>query len=152
MHFLEINFLRCINAVGCVKKRHTPRCIHKMQAILSVYMGASRNISYSSTDHLYKNIIFGLVFSIRQMIFLMLLCFNTLSVFILFQNEYSLCFCIYFVWLSPLYLVRSSFGAVNLILVLYVFLWTVTWCFVYLHLILCWYHTQPTYCSHWFRP
>ena len=37
MHFLKIHFLRCINAVGCVKKRHTPRCIHKMQTILSVY-------------------------------------------------------------------------------------------------------------------
>ena len=37
MHFLKIHILRCINAVGCVKKRHTPRCIHKMQAILSVY-------------------------------------------------------------------------------------------------------------------
>ena len=37
MHFLKIHFLRCINAVGCVKKRHAPRCIHKMQAILSVY-------------------------------------------------------------------------------------------------------------------
>ena len=36
MHFLKIHFLRCINAVGCVKKRHAPRCIHKMQAILSV--------------------------------------------------------------------------------------------------------------------
>ena len=31
-----IHFLRCINAVGCVKTRHVPRCIHKMQAILSV--------------------------------------------------------------------------------------------------------------------
>ena len=28
--------MRCINAVGCVKKRHVARCIHKMQAILSV--------------------------------------------------------------------------------------------------------------------
>ena len=37
MHFRKIHFLRCINAVGCVKKRHAPRCIHKMQAILSVY-------------------------------------------------------------------------------------------------------------------
>ena len=35
MHLLKM-FLRCINAVGCVKKRHAPRCIHKMQAILSV--------------------------------------------------------------------------------------------------------------------
>ena len=35
MHLLEM-LLRCINAVGCVKKRHAPRCIHKMQAILSV--------------------------------------------------------------------------------------------------------------------
>ena len=38
MHFLKIHFLRCNNAVGCVKKRHAPRCIHKMQAILSVLM------------------------------------------------------------------------------------------------------------------
>ena len=36
MHFLKIHFFRCINAVGCVKKRHAPRCIHKMQAILSM--------------------------------------------------------------------------------------------------------------------
>ena len=36
MHFLNIHFLRCINAVGCVKKRHAPRCIHERQAILSV--------------------------------------------------------------------------------------------------------------------
>ena len=35
MYLLEM-LLRCINAVGCVKKRHTPRSIHKMQAILSV--------------------------------------------------------------------------------------------------------------------
>ena len=35
MHFLKIHW-RCINAVGCVKKRHAPSCIHKMQAILSV--------------------------------------------------------------------------------------------------------------------
>ena len=28
--------LRCINAVGCVKKRYATRCIQKMQAILSV--------------------------------------------------------------------------------------------------------------------
>ena len=38
MHFLKIHFLRCINAVGCVKKRHALRCIQKMQAILSVYI------------------------------------------------------------------------------------------------------------------
>ena len=37
MHFLKIHFLRCINPVGWVKKRHAPRCIHKMQAILSVF-------------------------------------------------------------------------------------------------------------------
>ena len=36
MHFRKIHW-RCITAVGCVKKRHAPRCIHKMQAILSVY-------------------------------------------------------------------------------------------------------------------
>ena len=36
MHLLKM-LLRCINAVGCVKKRHVPRCTHKMQAILSVY-------------------------------------------------------------------------------------------------------------------
>ena len=36
MHFLKIHW-RCINAVGCLKKRHAPSCIHKMQAILSVY-------------------------------------------------------------------------------------------------------------------
>ena len=36
MHFLKIHFLRCINAVGCIKKRHAPRYICKMQAILSV--------------------------------------------------------------------------------------------------------------------
>ena len=36
MHLHNIHFLRCINAVGCVKKRHAARCIHKMQAILSV--------------------------------------------------------------------------------------------------------------------
>ena len=35
MHLLKM-LLRCINAVGCVKKRHAPRCIHKMQAIISV--------------------------------------------------------------------------------------------------------------------
>ena len=35
MHFLKIHW-RCINAVGYVQKRHAPRCIHKMQAILSV--------------------------------------------------------------------------------------------------------------------
>ena len=34
MHFLQM-LLRCINAVGCVKKRHAFRCIHKMQGILS---------------------------------------------------------------------------------------------------------------------
>ena len=28
--------LRCINAFGCVKKRHAPRCMHKMHSILSV--------------------------------------------------------------------------------------------------------------------
>ena len=37
MHFLKIHFLRCIIEVGCVKKRHAPRRIHKMQAILSVW-------------------------------------------------------------------------------------------------------------------
>ena len=36
MHLLKM-LLRCINSVGCIKKRHAPRCIHKMQAILSVY-------------------------------------------------------------------------------------------------------------------
>ena len=41
MHFLKIHFLRCINAVGWVKKRHAPRCIHKMQAILSVSISIS---------------------------------------------------------------------------------------------------------------
>ena len=35
MHLLKM-LLRCINAVGCVIKRHAHRCIHKMQAILSV--------------------------------------------------------------------------------------------------------------------
>ena len=35
MHLLKM-LLRCINADGCLKKRHAPRCIHKMQAILSV--------------------------------------------------------------------------------------------------------------------
>ena len=35
MH-LQKMLLRCINAVGCAKKRHAPRCIHKMQAILSL--------------------------------------------------------------------------------------------------------------------
>ena len=34
MHLLKM-LLRCIDAVGCVKKRHAPRCIHKIQAILS---------------------------------------------------------------------------------------------------------------------
>ena len=38
MDFLKIHFLRCINAVGCIKKWHAPRCIHKMKAILSVYV------------------------------------------------------------------------------------------------------------------
>ena len=38
MHFLKIQFLRRINAVGCLKKRHAPRCIHKIKAILSVLM------------------------------------------------------------------------------------------------------------------
>ena len=32
-----IEFWRCINSLRCVKKRHAARCIHKMQAILSVY-------------------------------------------------------------------------------------------------------------------
>ena len=36
MHFLKIHFLRCITAVGCAKKRHAPRCINKMPAILWV--------------------------------------------------------------------------------------------------------------------
>ena len=36
MHFLKIHFSRIINTVGCVKKLHAPRCMHKMQAILSV--------------------------------------------------------------------------------------------------------------------
>ena len=35
MHLLKM-LLRCIDAVGCIKKRHAPRCIHKMQVILSV--------------------------------------------------------------------------------------------------------------------
>ena len=35
MHLLKM-LLMCINAVGCVKKRHAPKCIHKMQAILSL--------------------------------------------------------------------------------------------------------------------
>ena len=35
MHLLKI-LLRCINAVECIKKRHTPRCLHKMLAILLV--------------------------------------------------------------------------------------------------------------------
>ena len=37
MHLLKIHVLRCINAVGCIKKRHAFRCIYKMQTILSVY-------------------------------------------------------------------------------------------------------------------
>ena len=47
MHFLKINVLRCINAVGCIKKRCAPRCIHKMQAIPSV------NITYGASKYCY---------------------------------------------------------------------------------------------------
>ena len=31
-----IVFWRCIYAIRCIKKRHTARCIHEMQVILSV--------------------------------------------------------------------------------------------------------------------
>ena len=38
MHLLNFHFFRCINSVGCIKKRHADSCIHKMWAILSVLM------------------------------------------------------------------------------------------------------------------
>ena len=50
MHLLKM-LLRCINGVGCVKKRHPPRCIHKMQAILSVFIiltSTSKVMSFQS--------------------------------------------------------------------------------------------------------
>ena len=43
MHLLKM-LLRWINAVWCVKKRHAPWCIHKMQAILSVMIIVNMNV------------------------------------------------------------------------------------------------------------
>ena len=52
MHFLKIHW-RCINAVGCVKKRHAPSCMHKMQAILSVNVNitAESELTYHSSSN-----------------------------------------------------------------------------------------------------
>ena len=52
MHLLKM-LLRCISAVGCIKKRHAPRCIHKTQAILSVYQ--LRISFFSWVSHVFWN-------------------------------------------------------------------------------------------------
>ena len=54
MRFLKM-LLRCINAVGGAKQRHAPRCIHKMQAILSVqvcekYLANGKNVFWAFMD------------------------------------------------------------------------------------------------------
>ena len=49
MHLLKIHFLRCINAVGCRKKRNATRCMYKMQAILSVYLKTERGTTLTPT-------------------------------------------------------------------------------------------------------
>ena len=55
MHLRKV-LLRCINAVGCIKKRHAPRCIHKIQAILSVstwILSCKHTHLFETVCHLY---------------------------------------------------------------------------------------------------
>ena len=59
MHFLKIHFLRCVNAVGCVKKRHAPRCIRKMQAILSVLHCGVDVFHYNGVSCMVRTLHFG---------------------------------------------------------------------------------------------
>ena len=67
MHLLKM-LLSCINAVGCVKERHAPRCMHKMKAILSVF-GCAQEILfkhgciyYLATSSRWISVFYGISF------------------------------------------------------------------------------------------